>query len=849
MGDKGEEEHPDNKKLGGDSQLKNGPVTKRCCTDIICIPIFIVHILAFWALSFANAGAGDPMKLIKPMDYKGDFCGIGSSSQWQGGTQPDLKDFPKAMWSMNLDIVFEPVAKELVCKSTGYSILVKNCNKANVAYGTHCLTDAEFIDYCGEKPGGNILTGLTDMAKSAEQAKKDMEDKVAKYSDPSMAAELFAGGGKSAGTDIMKKITENFKQVCMTKCEMTQNTTSAARTYTYVPAPFVFWNPAKRGNRASVLWTKFVSIVEATSQKAILEKFKFKTWDKSVCPYEAKLCVPMPGTTFEEVSDWNLCLPKLDPAITSAVGGEAAKGIEALSKLSVTEDLTKTAGDVIADVIKTWQVFIIVAVLSMVVGLLVLVFMRFFLAPMVWVSLLVVFLIFVAGGLAIIVRSNQCANQSFVDSANAQKTALQTTAGQSNPFDVECPGGYSIESEDARKFAKIAGYIVLGLAGVWALAVIIMICRIRLAIAVNQVACMFLYNNPQVLLVPIIQALIGIVWVIVWCWTASFLLSQVPKDFVPNGAFATYEVAYGTDDTAGKCVGGGVYVDESYKACASPENNADPLCYRCSPPRYALDWKFGYSFFSYLWHNFFFVAVGQCTIAGAVGIWFFTPKGDKWKKATVMISWKNAIMWHSGSLAFGSLILAIVVWLKWFMTWLANQAKQTKNKVMEMICKVLAYVLWCFEKCVKFLNKNAYIQVALMGTNFCKSAKNAFFLILRNALRFMVVATLAHLVHFIAMALIIALTALLGYLILGAMYPDVNPIAPTVAYAFIGWMTAKLFVGTFALAVDATLQCFIAAEEMGCGNDFAPEPLKKFIDDRPKDEKAGCCDSCCCTLM
>jgi len=244
----------------------------------------------------------------------------------------------------------------------------------------------------------------------------------------------------------------------------------------------------------------------------------------------------------------------------------------------------------------------------------------------------------------------------------------------------------------------------------------------------------------------------------------------------------------------------------------------------------------------------FFVAIGQCTIAGAVGIWFFTPSGEKWKKATVCVSLKNAVWYHSGSLAFGSLILAIVVWLKWFMTWLAQQAKQTKNKVMEIVCKILAYVLWCFEKCVKFLNKNAYIQVALMGTNFCKSAKNAFFLILRNVLRFGVIAILSHIVHFIGMVLIIALTAVLGYFILGAMHPTVNPIFPTIIYTFIGWMTAKLFIGTFALAVDSTLQCFIAAEEMGAGNEFAPEPLKNFIDANAE-EKSKCCDTCCCTIM
>jgi hypothetical protein len=37
------------------------------------------------------------------------------------------------------------------------------------------------------------------------------------------------------------------------------------------------------------------------------------------------------------------------------------------------------------------------------------------------------------------------------------------------------------------------------------------------------------------------------------------------------------------------------------------------------------------------------------------------------------------------------------------------------------------------EKCMKFINKNAYIQCAIFGTPFCHSARKAFYLILRNA--------------------------------------------------------------------------------------------------------------------
>merc|ERR1719311_1646728 len=156
------------------------------------------------------------------------------------------------------------------------------------------------------------------------------------------------------------------------------------------------------------------------------------------------------------------------------------------------------------------------------------------------------------------------------------------------------------------------------------------------------------------------------------------------------------------------------------------------------------------------------------------------------------------------------------------MHWLAEQAKATKNKIMEIICKILAYLLWCFEKCIKYLNKNAYIQVALMGTNFCTSAWNAFNLLFRNALRFGTVAVLGCVIHIIGCIFIMASTTASGYLIITAMYPEVNPTLSLIFTVAISYLVGKLYMNVFGLGVDASLQCMIAAEEMGHHGDFVP---------------------------
>lgn len=65
-------------------------------------------------------------------------------------------------------------------------------------------------------------------------------------------------------------------------------------------------------------------------------------------------------------------------------------------------------------------------------------------------------------------------------------------------------------------------------------------------------------------------------------------------------------------------------------------------------------------------------------------------------------------------------------------------------------------------------------------------------------------------------------------------------------YVIIGYFSGALFMNVFGITVDATLQCFIATEEMGIPQDFIPDQLKQFVDNNAGDEKAAGCCSCSC---
>jgi len=77
------------------------------------------------------------------------------------------------------------------------------------------------------------------------------------------------------------------------------------------------------------------------------------------------------------------------------------------------------------------------------------------------------------------------------------------------------------------------------------------------------------------------------------------------------------------------------------------------------------------------------------------------------------------------------------------------------------------------------------------------------------------------------------------------MHPEIEaPWLLVFIYCVIGYFSGSLFMNVFGMAVDASLQCFIATEEMKLDNNIIPAPLRSFVDSQ-KDEKSGGCCGCC----
>merc|ERR1719230_1894737 len=137
-----------------------------------------------------------------------------------------------------------------------------------------------------------------------------------------------------------------------------------------------------------------------------------------------------------------------------------------------------------------------------------------------------------------------------------------------------------------------------------------------------------------------------------------------------------------------------------------------------------------------LWVVYMATATSQFVLAYAVQLWYFTPYEDGEKHGVptcpLVQGYKTGIMYHLGSFAFGSFIIAVLGLIQIILGYIANKGEKEGNAAVAMIAKCLLCVITCFKKCMEFLNKNAYMDIAIHSSSFCWAAKNAMTVIFKN---------------------------------------------------------------------------------------------------------------------
>ena len=86
-----------------------------------------------------------------------------------------------------------------------------------------------------------------------------------------------------------------------------------------------------------------------------------------------------------------------------------------------------------------------------------------------------------------------------------------------------------------------------------------------------------------------------------------------------------------------------------------------------------------------------------------------------------------------------------------------------------------------------------YIQIAILGKKFCWAAKDAFWLIFRNAMRIAICAMIAPFVKKFGVLFVMVFTTFVGYQLLNVVFPDdlSSPVGPCLVFLLIGNMVGR----------------------------------------------------------
>ncbi|XP_069128157.1 choline transporter-like protein 1 isoform X1 [Argopecten irradians] len=244
-----------------------------------------------------------------------------------------------------------------------------------------------------------------------------------------------------------------------------------------------------------------------------------------------------------------------------------------------------------------------------------------------------------------------------------------------------------------------------------------------------------------------------------------------------------------------------------------------------------------YHLIGLIWTSEFIIACQQLVISGAVATWYFA-RDKNTVSCPLCKSISLLIFHHLGSVALGAFVITMVKLPRMILMYLQKKLKGSENQCAQYCLKCCICCLWCLEKCLKYLNQNAYTVVAIRGTNFCSSAKKAFLTLFNNALRVVAINSVGDFILMLGKIGVMAATAAVGIIWLkdkdGLHYYPV-PVLLTCVFAF---FVAHCFLSIYEMVIDAIFLCFCEDVEMNDGSPerryYASRGLLEFIEESSK---------------
>ncbi|KAG5464049.1 hypothetical protein LSCM1_00229 [Leishmania martiniquensis] len=123
--------------------------------------------------------------------------------------------------------------------------------------------------------------------------------------------------------------------------------------------------------------------------------------------------------------------------------------------------------------------------------------------------------------------------------------------------------------------------------------------------------------------------------------------------------------------------------------------------------------------FTLMWVSQVIPNVMHVTTAGLVATWYFAGLNNMPRNPT-LASFKRATTTSFGSICFGSLVVAIIQFLRWLVE---SSGSDYENGFLRCL---LECMLRCLQSIVEYFNRYAFVHVAIYGCSYIEGAKRTF---------------------------------------------------------------------------------------------------------------------------
>ncbi|XP_064076881.1 choline transporter-like 2 isoform X1 [Vanessa tameamea] len=239
----------------------------------------------------------------------------------------------------------------------------------------------------------------------------------------------------------------------------------------------------------------------------------------------------------------------------------------------------------------------------------------------------------------------------------------------------------------------------------------------------------------------------------------------------------------------------------------------------------------------FFWAMFFISGVADMMLASTFSTWYWTFHKRDLPFFTLTSGIYRTFRYHLGTVAFGALIIAIVRVIRVILEYIDHKLKKFDNPFTRCIMCCCKCFFWCLENFLKFVNKNAYIMCAVHGKNFCRSANDAFSLLMRNIVRVVVLDKVADFIFFLSKLLISIGVGFAVYYLLEWNYVyEVTKgerlhynYVPAIILSVATYLICTIFFNVYSMAVDTLFLCFLEDCERNDGSPEKPYFMSKNL--------------------